>query len=75
MVTVLINYVSIIVDTITPSVVMTISVIVTIPNSSWAMKVKIVVTQPPKVVVSTFSFNKQGLLLTFNPIVEFLTKL
>jgi hypothetical protein len=35
-VSVLINYVFIIVNTVASNVVMTISVIVTIPNSSWA---------------------------------------
>jgi hypothetical protein len=48
MVSVLINYVSIIVHTMAPSVVMIMNVIVAIPNSSWLMILKMIVIQPPK---------------------------
>ncbi len=75
MVSVLINYVSITVDTVTPNVVMTINVIVTIPNSSWVNESENGSDKTTKIGGVNLFINGQGLLLAFNPIVEFLKKL
>jgi hypothetical protein len=74
-VSVLINYVSITVDTVTPNVVMTINVIVTIPNSSWVNESENGSDKTTKIGGVNLFINGQGLLLAFNPIVEFLKKL
>ncbi len=74
MVSVLINYVSIIVDTVTSNVVMTIIVIVTIPNSNWANESENGSDKSTKSGGVNLFINGQGLLLAFNPLVEFLKK-
>jgi hypothetical protein len=73
-VSVLINYVSIIVDTVTSNVVMTIIVIVTIPNSNWANESENGSDKSTKSGGVNLFINGQGLLLAFNPLVEFLKK-
>ncbi len=72
---VLINYVSIIVDTVTSNVVMTINVIVTIPNSNWANESENGSDTATKSGGINLFINGQGLLLAFNPLIEFLKKL
>jgi hypothetical protein len=74
-VNVLINYVSIIIDTVTSNVVMTINVIVTIPNNNWANESENGSDTTTKSGGVNLLINGQGLLLAFNPVVEFLKKL
>jgi DNA-directed RNA polymerase len=73
-VSVLINYVSIIVDIVTPSVVMTISAIVTIPNSSWVKENENGSDTTSESGDVNLFINGQGLLLAFNPIVKLFKK-
>lgn len=73
-VSVLINYVSIIVDTVTSNVVMTIIVIITIPNSNWASESENGSDTSTKSGGVNLFINGQGLLLAFNPLVEFFKK-
>jgi hypothetical protein len=74
-VSVLINYVSIIVDIVASNVVMTINVIVTIPNSNWVNESENGSDTATKSGGVNLFINGQGPLLAFNSIVEFLKKL
>ncbi len=67
MVCALINYVCNIVDSIASSVVMTINVIVTIPNNSWANESENGNDTTNESGGVNLFINGQGLLLAFNP--------